>query len=381
MKAKGRLSTIAVLTMFLLTSLTGCTAQKASPNLLVATAAAAAGEVESHLELGGVLLPIQTADISSRVTGQVVSLPHKTGDQIQSGDILMVLDTQALQGQLMQAEANYKAAQAAIAAAENSTLISKTNLEAAQTSFDRIQVLFNAGGASQSQLDETRDKLTIAQQQYKTASGPALAQGRASAEAAYATVRNFQIQIENSTVHAPISGVVMTQNVNIGQVVTAGTTVISVADTSTLKLKSTVPQDQLLLLSPGQEMAVMVDSYPGITFKGSITSLGPMAVSTGQVFPVEISLSNDRGLMPGLSAHSTLTTQAAGLVIPKEAIQRGDDRSFVFVVQDNKVWQREVTTGLFDDRDIIIITGLSEGERVAAANVSQLSDGEAVDAR
>ncbi len=381
MKAKGHLFIIAVLTISFLTSLTGCATQKTSPNQLVTVAAAAAGEVESHLELGGVLLPIQTADISSRITGQVISLPHKAGDQIKSGDVLMVLDTQALRGQLIQAEANYKAAQAAVEAAENSALISKTNLDAAQTNLERLQALFNAGGASQSQLYETRDKLTIAQQQYKTASGPTLAQGRASAEAAYATVRNYQIQIENSTIQAPISGVMVTQNVNIGQVVTAGATVISLADTSTLKLKSTIPQDQLLFLSPGQEMKVMVDSYSGTIFKGLVTSLGPMAVSTGQVFPVEISLVNDGGLMPGLSAHSTLTSKAAGLVVPKEAIRQSDNKSFVFVVQDNKAWQREVTTGLFDDRDIIIIAGLSEGERVAATNVSQLSDGEAVDAR
>ncbi|MEQ8200648.1 MAG: efflux RND transporter periplasmic adaptor subunit [Syntrophomonadaceae bacterium] len=381
MQAKGRLFTISLITLLILSTLAGCSSQKARQNQLVATEVAVAGEVESRLELGGVLLPAQTADISSRITGQVVALPHKVGDQLQSGDILMVLDTQALQGQLMQAEANYKAAQAAAEAAENSAVISKTNLDAAQASFDRIQTLFNAGAVSQSQMDEARDKLTIAQQQYKTASGPSLSQGKASAEAAYASVKNYQIQIDNSTIRTPIGGVLVTRNVNIGQVVTAGTAVISVVDTATLKLKATISQDQLRLITPGQQMEVTVDSYPGIIFKGSVTSIGPMAVSTGQVFPLEVTLTNDKNLMPGLSAHSALTSKASGIVIPREAVRQSGDQSWVFVVEGNIARQREVTTGLSDDRKIVIVSGLSAGERVAITDVGQLSDGKSIDAR
>jgi len=381
MQSKIRIFSVVIAVLIAGSAVTGCTSQKASQNQLVATALASKGEVESRLEFGGVLLPLQTADISSRITGQVVSLPHRVGDNLHTGDVVMVLDTQALQGQLMQAEANYKAAQASAEAAENSAVIAKTNLDAAQASFDRIQALFNAGAVSQSQMDEARDKLTVAQQQHKTASGPTLAQAMASADAAYASVKNFQIQIDNSTIHAPINGVMVSQNVNIGQVVTAGTPVISVVDTSVLKLKSTIPQDQLPAVMIGQEMVVTIDSYPGTEFKGAVSSLGPMAVSTGEVFPVEISLANDKNLMPGLSAHSALINKAAGIIVPQTAIQYFDNKSFVFVVQDNKAYQREVTAGLRSDREIVIVTGLSEGERVAISNVGQLTDGQEINAK
>lgn len=365
----------------LLSTVAGCASQKASRDLPVATAVAANRELDTNLVFSGVLLPTQIADISSRTTGQVVALPHKVGDLVKSGDVLMTLDIQALQGQLMQAEANYKSAQAAAQAAENAAVISKTNLDAAQANFDRIQTLFNAGAVSQSQMDEARDKLTIAEKQYQTASGPALDQARANADAAFASVRNYQIQIDISTIRSPIDGVLTTRNVNIGQVVTSGSAVISIVDSSILKLKSTIPQEQLWLLTLGQDMDVTIDSYPGTVFKGTITTIGPIAVSTGELFPVEISLKNDQGLMAGLSAHSTLNLKAAGVVVPRTAIQTIDGKSYVYVIQDNKAYQREVTLGLSNDQDIVIISGLDEGERVAGSNVGQLIDGKAIKAQ
>ncbi len=378
MQKRHHITIFILAAMLLLSTVAGCSSQKTSQNLPVATAVAANQELESNLEFGGVLLPTQTADISSRITGQVISLPHKAGDRVKSGDVLMTLDIQALQGQLMQAEANHKGAQAAAQAAENAAVISKTNLDSAQVNFDRIQTLFNAGAVSQSQMDDARDKLTIAEKQYQTASGPTLSQARAMTDAAFASVRNYQIQIDISTIRSPIDGIVTTQNVNIGQVVTAGTPVISIVDNSVLKLKSTIAQDQLRLLTAGQGMDVTVDSYPGTVFKGTITTIGPIAVSTGELFPIEIALPNDQGLMAGLSAHSTLNLKAAGLVIPRTAIQVVDGKNYVYVIQDNKATQREVTTGLGNDQYILVVSGLNEGERVAVSNVGQLTDGKTI---
>lgn len=381
MPKRSRIIILILAAALLLSTVAGCASQKASHNLPVATAVAANRELDTNLVFSGVLLPTQTVDISSRTTGQVVALPHKVGDLVKSGDVLMILDIQALQGQLMQAEANYKSAQAGAQAAENAAVISKTNLDAAQANFDRIQTLFNAGAVSQSQMDEARDKLTIAEKQYQTASGPALDQARANADAAFASVRNYQIQIDISTIRSPIDGVLTTRNVNIGQVVTSGSAVISIVDSSILKLKSTIPQEQLRLLTLGQDMDVTIDSYPGTVFKGTITTIGPIAVSTGELFPVEISLKNDQGLMAGLSAHSTLNLEAAGVVVPRTAIQTIDGKSYVYLIQDNKAYQREVTLGLSNDQDIVIISGLDEGERVAVSNVGQLADGKVIKAQ
>src|SRR5690606_35814760 len=147
-----------------------------------------------------------------------------------------------------------------------------------------------------------------------------------------ASVRNYQIQIDISTIRSPIDGVLTTRNVNIGQVVTSGSAVISIVDSSILKLKSTIPQEQLWLLTLGQDMDVTIDSYPGTVFKGTITTIGPIAVSTGELFPVEISLKNDQGLMAGLSAHSTLNLKATEVIVPRTAIQTIDSKNYIYII-------------------------------------------------
>ena len=113
MQKRHHILIFLLVALLLLSTVAGCSSQKTSQNLPVAASVAADQDLESNLQFGGILLPVQTADISSRATGQVVTLPHKVGDRVKSGDVLMSLDIQALQGQLMQAEANYKGAQAA----------------------------------------------------------------------------------------------------------------------------------------------------------------------------------------------------------------------------------------------------------------------------
>lgn len=380
MQIKSRTYFLIIIAGILLFTAVGCGSRN-NQNIPVATQVAANRELEIRLEFSGVLLPSQTADISSRITGQVTTLAHKVGDTLHSGDVLMTLDTQSLEGQLLQAEANFQGAQAAAQIADNQAYISKTNLDAAQSNFDRIQTLFAAGAVSRSQLDDAQDKLDIASRQYQTASGPSRAQAEATANAAYANVKNLSVQLENTTIRSPIEGILTTQNVNVGQVVTSGTAVISIVDTSLLKLKSTVPQDQLARLKLGQELDINIDSYPGMVFKGTVTSIGPIAVSTGEVFPVEISLQNGQGLMAGLSAHSTLINKASGIILPLSSIQQSNGQNYVFVIKDNIAYQREVRTGLSNDREIEIISGLSEGERVAISNVGQLTDGKTVNAQ
>ena len=374
MQKRIKCSLILLTVVLLVLAVSGCGGSNVSKNVLVTTATATNRDLENRLEFSGVLLPNQTVDIASRITGQVTALGHKVGDSLRAGDILINLDTEALNGQLLQAEANLQGAQAAAQSAENQAYISKTNLAAAQTYYDRTKALFEAGAVSQSQLDDARDKLDIAARQYATASGPAQAQTAAAINAAYANVKNFSVQLDNTTIRSPIDGILATQNVNIGQVISAAVSVISIVDTSVLKLKSTVPQDKLALLSVGKEMDISIDSYPGIIFKGTLTSIGPIAINTGEVFPVEISLKNENGLMAGMSAHSTFINKTTGIIIPLSSIQQTDGESYVFVIKDNVASKRVVKTGLSNDKEIEILSGLSEGEKVAISNVSLLKD-------
>jgi len=367
-------SLLIIIAILLVFAVSGCAGQSANKKVTVTTAVASNQELETKLEFSGVLLPNQTVDISSKIAGQVIALGSKVGSPVKAGEVLMKLDTESLNGQLMQAEAGLQSARAAAQSAEIQASISKTNLNTAQINYDRAKTLFESGAVSKSQLDDAQDKLNIATQQYANAAGPAQAQGAASINTALASIRNFNMQINNATIKSPLNGIITNQNINLGQVVSPGVTLISIVDTSILKMKSTVTQDKLPTLTIGQKMSIIIDSYPDRIFKGTITSIGPIAVSTGEVFPVEISMQNEMGLMAGLSAHTSLINKTLGIIVPTSSILQSNGESHVFVIKNEIASRRLVKIGIQNDNETQILEGLNAGERVAINNVSVLAD-------
>lgn len=364
----------ALLAAILLLTAAGCAGRSDSGSVAVTAATAVDRELASTLEISGVLVPLQSVDISSKLTGKVVSLGFNVGSVVRAGDILIQLDTDTLNAQLLQSQASLQSAEAVAESAQSQASLSKINRDAAQKLYDRTKILYEAGAVSQSQMDDITDKLNIAQNQYENASGPAQAQTQAAISTALANINNYQVQINSATIRSPIDGLLTSRNVNVGQVVSTGVAVISIVDTSTLKLKSTVNQELLPLLSVGQEMEVTIDSYPDNKLKGTISSLGPIAVSTGEVFPLEITINNSGGLTAGLSARAAVSTMVKGIVVPASAVTQGGGESYVFVINDNTVSKRVVKVGLKNDQDAQIIKGLNPGEQVAVTNVSALND-------
>lgn len=377
-RIKGHLTILlAVLLVFFIS---GCADRNANKIKTVATAAAGNQELETTLELSGVLVPEQTVDISSKISGQVVKLGFHVGSAVKAGDILMRLDTEALKAQLMQAEAGLQSAEAAVQSVQNQASLAKINLNAAQKSYDRTKTLYEAGAVPLNQMDDVTDKLNIAKNQFKNVSGPALNQAQAAVNTARANIKNLQVQIDNATIRSPLNGIVTNQSVDVGEVVSFGVSVISIVDTLILKMKSTVIQDELPLLSIGKAMDITIDSYPDSKFKGIISSIGPIAVNTGEIFPIEITIKNKGSLMAGLSAHASLITEIRGVVVPTSSVIQNKGESCVFVIKDNIASRRAVKTGLKNGKGIQILKGLDAGERVAVTNVNTLTDNMAVKA-
>ncbi len=101
-------------------------------------------------------------------------------------------------------------------------------------------------------------------------------------------------------------------------------------------------------------------------------------MSTGEVFPVEISVKNNGSLKAGLSARASVAARAKGIVVPVSAVVQDSGKSYVFVIKDKLAERRPVKTGLRNDREVQILNGLDKGERVAVTNVSSLTDRAAV---
>jgi RND family efflux transporter MFP subunit len=371
MQKRIRASLAIPVIALLLCAAPGCAGRSA---VAVTTAVATNQSLGATLDFSGVLLPAQTADISSQIGGKVTSLGFQAGDAVKAGDVLMQLDTQTLNAQLAQAEAGLQSAGAAAGAAGNQASIAKIALDAAQRDYDRTKALFASGAASQSDMDDATDKLNTAQKQYDNASGPAIDQATAAVNTAQANIDVLNVQLSEATIKSPLDGVLANRNVDVGDVVTPGVAVMSVVDASSLKLTSTVTQDELPLLALGQEMDITVDSFPGQDSKGTVTMLGPIAVSTGEVFPIEVTIKNDGHLMAGLTAQASAAVKASGIVVPSSAVVQSNGASYVFVIKDGVASRRLVSTGLSSDAGTLILKGLAAGEQIAVTNTDALAD-------
>ncbi len=345
----------------------------------VTTASASYQDLEVPLELSGVLVPCQTVDVSSKISGKVVSLGYAVGQMVNEGDILIRLDSESIRGQLIQAEASLKSARAAALAAESQAGLAEINLGKAERNYEQIKILFEAGAVSENQMDDAQTSLDTAQAQYQNASGPALEQAQAAIDAAQANLINLNIQLENATVRSPISGVLASRNIDVGEILSPGVSVISIIDNSVLKLKTTINQETLALLKTGDQMDITIDGYPATFWKGTVTCIGPLAVSTGEVFPIEIAIDNDNNLIAGLSAHAFINTRTKGIIIPSSSIIQDQGESCVFVIKDQIANRRVVTTGISHDQGTQILAGLDEGEQVAVTNGHALVDKAPVD--
>ena len=349
----------------------GCAAHS---TVAVTTAVATNQELTTTLDLSGVLVPTQTADISSQIAGKVTSLGFQTGDSVKAGDVLMQLDTSSLNAQLAQAEASLQSVQAAVGEAGSQAAVDKISLDSAQESYNRVKALSDSGADSQSDLDNATNALDTAQTQYDNASGPALAQAEAAVNTARADINGLDVQLSETTTKSPLDGVLSSRNVNVGEVVSPGVAVMSIVDASSLKLSSTVTQDILPLLALGQEMDVVIDSFPNRVYQGSVTTIGPIAVSTGEIFPIEVTIKNDGHLMDGLAAHASASVQESGIVVPSSAVVQISGASYVFVIKDGVASKRLVSTGPKSDTDTLILKGLTAGELVAVTNTNALAD-------
>jgi HlyD family secretion protein len=337
---------------------------------------AGSGSLVRSVEISGVLAPDRTANIFSRLSGQAREVTVDIGDAVRAGQLLIRIDTAELDAQLEVARAAVEAVQGQASQARIAIDTARNNLDLAQKSYGRVEALFNSQAVAQNELDDARNKLEQARSAYENANTQYRTLSGANLEQARAQVHLIEVQIANSLIDSPIGGVVTNRDINPGELVSPGVPLMTVADTSTLKLLGTVSQDEVPLLGIGRKVLVEVDGMTDRSFGGTVTQIGPVAVSTGQYFPVVVSLENDGRLMAGMTAMASFDISGSGgVLVPLRAVQTVGGQSYVYVVDDGRVSPRRVVIGLRNTGEAEVTDGLQVGELVATSNVDLLEDG------
>jgi multidrug efflux system membrane fusion protein len=300
-----------------------------------------------------------TVTIRTRVDGQIVKIAFAEGQMVKAGDFLAQIDPRPFQAALDQAKAKQAQDQATLANA--------------RLDLERYSTLAKQSFATQQQLD-TQNALV----------NQLIAQEAADA----AAIDAAQVQLDYTTISAPIGGRVGFRLVDQGNIVNAAqqTGIVTVAQIEPIAVIFTAPQDDLPRIS-----AALAAGAPPIEARTSdgatLLATGKLTVIDNQVDPATGSIrlksefaNADHALWPGqaVAARLRVEVEKNALTIPDRAVQRGPDGLFVYVVgADNRALTRPVTLAHEDaDADIAVVAkGLGEGEKVVTVGHFGLQPG------
>lgn len=368
-----------ILGILLMTLAAGCNATVSKAPIRVSVVEAKAQDIQQNIELTGILVPAYSADLTSQLSGQIETVKASIGDWVNAGDVLVTLDSEQLEVQRAQAQAGLVSAEAGKKAAVYQINELKSDYDLELKDFDRTRSLYEEGAVSKKDLETAEKDLQDAEQAYEKATGPSLDQAEASVLTAQANIQSLDVQLKHAEIKSPLTGVITNCSVIPGETVNQGSSLMKVADTQTLILRSTVSQDLLPWIKAGDEIDVQVDVYPDFICQGTVEKIGPLAVSTGTVFPIEIVIDNEGDLLAGMSAHGYVSVEEnANLVVPDSAIIHSEGETAIFVEKEGVVYRRKVATGLSSQGYTVIISGIEKGEHVVTSHIDMMQEGMAV---
>jgi membrane fusion protein (multidrug efflux system) len=190
--------------------------------------------------------------------------------------------------------------------------------------------------------------------------------------------------VADTSVRAPLNGLVAERLVSVGDYVTRGQKVATVVRVDPLRVELTVPEQQVSLIKVGQQVRLTVDAYPNEVFEATVRFISPALRSDQRALTVEaIAVNKDGRLKPGLFATALVRQPdaAPALLVPASAVETIAGTSRVYVVKDNTIDERIVTTGERVDAQVEITSGVAKDEKVAAEPKGRLSDGQQVKSR
>jgi HlyD family secretion protein len=345
---------------------------------------AATGKIQPEVEVA----------LSSEVSGEIIELPIKEGQQVKKGDLLVKINPDLIQAAVSQSQAGLQNVRAQLSQAE-------ANLKNAQLNYNRNKELFEKGVISKSEWDRSVNEYESAQANKQAA--------YYSVQSAAANLKQSRDNLQRTTIYAPMDGTISKLSVELGERVVgtaqmAGTEIVRVADLNNMEVEVDVNENDIVKVALQDSTIVEVDAYLKREFKGVVTEIANSAenaISVDQVtnFKVKVRILPESyadltegkpdyysPFRPGMTATVDIITEKkndvtgvpiSAIVIktdtsctktykPKKKVTEGEQEKFecVFVKVGEEAKLRIVTTGIQDDSNIEITSGLNEGDIV-----------------
>ena len=357
----------------------------------------------------GKIQPEIEVKISSEVSGEIISLNVKEGQVVKKGDLLVKINPDLYTSGYNRTLSNLSGTKAGLSQADASFKEAKAN-------YDRNKTLFEKGIISKSDWDKTVASFEVAKASKQSA--------YFNVQSASATVNEAKDNLGRTTIYAPADGTISVLNVELGERVLgtqqmAGTEILRVANLNNMEVEVDVNENDIVKIKVGNEAKVEVDAYLKKQFKGIVTSISNSASSTltaDQVtnFKVKVRILKESyqdllegkpitysPFRPGMTATVDIITKTrtSVLAVPISSVvvksdttavkgykvedEESDEKKItpksdkklecVFVKVGNKAKIRIIKTGIQDDTNIEVITGLKKGDVVITGPYSTVS--------
>ncbi len=393
------------LTVLLLTA--GCSKKNAADTVSkeeaaaapVQVAAAKRAAIHSFVTAEAVLYPLKQANIVPKISAPVARFLVQRGDHVRQGQLLAVLEDRDLVAAAQESKQLYEGAHATyenttaatmpddLTKAKTDVESSRQALDAAQRLYDNRQALLRQGALAQKLVDDAKVALVQAQSQFTTAQQhlqslqtvgrtEQLKGAQAQEAAAKAHYENAAAQVSYAEVRSPMNGVIADRPVNVGEMASSGSALVSIVDLSRVVARASIPVQQAAALKVGDRATI---SGAGVELTGKVTVVSPAVDPNTTTIQVWVEAPNPgERLKLGSTVQISVDAGAIpdAIVVPVSALLASDEGGEKVMVagSDGLAHERPVKTGVHSGDDVQILSGLKEGEVVITQGGLGLDD-------
>jgi len=296
----------------------------------VAAVAAVRGTAVEIVYATGGVEPVRWAKVASVIRDRIIEICDCEGKTVAKGDVLVRLDSRQVEAGLKELKARE---------------------DFLKREMSRVSELITRGSAT-------------AQAHERAAMDLQTVQGLISVQTE---------KIADYTIVAPMNGVVLRRDGEIGEIAEAGQILFRIGVPKPLQVVAEVNEEDIPRVALGQTVLFRTDAFPDRRLEGKVSEITPMGDIAAKTFRVKIALPDDTPLKPGMSVEANIVTREKpnALLIPADALKG----NVVFVIDGTRTHKRDVTAGIRGTRTVEILSGVSEGERVASPAATDLREG------
>jgi len=371
------------------TSNSGRNRRGADSETIVKTTPVIRDTVETIIEINGRLFSELETIVSSEVDGVVERTTKEMGDITHEKEMLVKIKDVEYEIKYRQAHFDYMQTLTKLSVDTSSVNVNTVNLEnissvkKARANYDNLKASFwriaelRKNELTSKQLqDDIESKLKAAEADLQFAREEAKTQVL-SLQAKNAALDLSKKKLDDTRVVSPYTGIIQKRLVSVGEFVKIGTPLYSVIKNNPIKFSGGIPESFISDIAIGMTVEVKVDAVKG-TFGGKVIRISPSSTPENHSVDIEVEIANpDFILKPGYFAEAKiiLNVNPTGILIPIEALYIFAGVEKVFVVKDDKAFEKKVKLGRrYVDR-VEIKNGLAGDENIAISNVSKLYDG------